>query len=80
METWEALAKALADQVRAEIAAAGMSGRALSQGIGIANPTLSRYLNGSRDMPVSVLVRIGQYVGVPPAVIFERAYERATRS
>ena len=78
----DAFAKALGAQMRAEIAAAGLSARAVAHRAGMQPVVLGRYLNGERDMPVSVLARVLNAIealaGVRalPNVVLRRAEER----
>jgi len=67
---------ALADQLRAEIAASGKSMAAVSREIDVHYQTLFRYAHGKRDIPYSVIVKVGRAIGVSPAVIMSRAEDR----
>ncbi|MGP5376326.1 helix-turn-helix domain-containing protein [Brachybacterium alimentarium] len=68
---------AVGQQLRAEIAAAGTSAKKISEKISMDRTTLHRYLHGQRDIPLSALVRIAGGIGVDPAVVLDRAEERA---
>jgi transcriptional regulator with XRE-family HTH domain len=68
--------KAISTQLRAEIAAAGLKIADIVRQAGIPRPTLDRYLNGTRDIPVMALLKISKVVEVSPSKIMERAQER----
>lgn len=70
---------AVGQQLRAEIAASGTSAKRISEKINMDRTTLHRYLHGQRDIPLSALVRITSGIGVDPAVVLDRAEERAGR-
>lgn len=78
----DAFIQALASQLRAEIAAAGLSARAVATTAGMQPVVLGRYLSAERDMPVSVLPRILNAIellsGVTamPNTVLRRAEER----
>lgn len=68
---------AVGQQLRAEIAASGTSAKKISEKIGMDRTTLHRYLHGQRDIPLSALVRITSGIGIDPAIVLDRAEERA---
>jgi len=74
--------RALGAQVRAEIAAAGTSARAVAETAGMQPVVLSRYLKGQRDMPISTFVRILNAIEniaglkLDPRVVVARAEDR----
>lgn len=67
-------------QLRAEIAAAGMSVAEAARRSGIPRQTLIRYLDGQREIPVPILYRIGALVDVTPGSIIERAGDRYSKT
>ncbi|MDR1214476.1 MAG: helix-turn-helix transcriptional regulator [Propionibacteriaceae bacterium] len=75
-DPWEPYRTAVNAQLRAEIGAAGISVSEFCRRTRIPRPTLDRYLNGTRDMPLKVLHRAGLALDVEPAVILARADER----
>lgn len=68
---------AVAAELRAERAAKKISIRELSEASGIPEVSLNRYLAGRRDIPGSVLMSIGEGLGVDPGIILDRAVRRA---
>ncbi|MDR1513864.1 MAG: helix-turn-helix transcriptional regulator [Propionibacteriaceae bacterium] len=75
-DDWDAERTAIMAQLRAEIAAAGLSVAELCRRAGVPRPTIDRYLAGERDMPLSTLHRIARAVRVEPATILARAKDR----
>ena len=67
---------ALGKQIRAEIAAAGMSISSVARDMDIARSALDNYVTGKRAIPVPVAYRIGEIVGLDAQVIVQRAQER----
>jgi len=70
----------VAAQLRAEISAAHMSVSEFVRRSGIPRPTLDRYLSGERDMPLGVLYKASEILGVEPPTILKRAHDRAEYS
>lgn len=68
---------AVAAELRAERAAAGITIAALASDAGIPEVTLRRYLKNTRDLPLPALVALSFALGVNPAIILTRAQERA---
>lgn len=52
----------LTDQLRAAIAAAGVSRYVISKETGIAQSTLSRFMSGKAGMSLGALDRLGRYL------------------
>jgi transcriptional regulator with XRE-family HTH domain len=73
---WDTERRALVAQLRAEVAAAGLSVAELCRRSGIPRPTIDRYLSGLRDVPMPVFYQIAETVRVEPATILLRAKER----
>ena len=72
----ESVVKAIADQMRAEIAACGKTITSVARETGIHYQSLYRYMHGTRDIPASIIVKVAGSVGVEPSLIMSRAYER----
>jgi len=75
-EKRDAYTLAVAAQLRAEIAAAGLSVVAASKRSGIPRGTLVRYLDGTREIPVSVMYRIAHALGLDVSTVAGRADDR----
>ena len=69
--------QAVSQQIRAETSAAGLSAAKVARSIGMDRTTLHRYYNGERDIPLSALFRIAEGIGIDPAIILDRAEQRA---
>ncbi len=69
---------AIGKQIRAEIAAAGLSISSVARDLGIARSALDNYVTGKRAIPVPIAYQVGEIVGVDPQVIVQRAQERFT--
>lgn len=72
--------EAVGQQLRAEIAAAGMSAAQVARELDMQKSQLHRYLHAQRDLPISTLMRIARVLGVDVTVILDRADERAGSS
>lgn len=73
METESKASQSIAAQLRAVIAAKGVLKKDLADKSGLAVNTLSRYLNGHRDIPVSVFMEMCQVLEVDPGTILNEA-------
>jgi len=69
-------AQALAAQLRAERAAAGLTIDQLSEASGVPKQTLMRYLKGTRDIPMSTFYALAEGLGLPAETILARAEGR----
>jgi transcriptional regulator with XRE-family HTH domain len=67
---------ALGAQIRAEAAYRRISITRLAREVEIDRSTLTRYLDGKREMPLSLLYDIGEALGVPAQTIMHRTMER----
>lgn len=76
MET-EAFVKALGAEVRTAATVAQMKIGDLAEAVGVSRMSLTRYLNGEREMTVPTLCRIADVLGVSAATLIERATRRA---
>lgn len=63
-------------ELKGAIVAQGLTAEAVARAIRIEPATLSRYMNGHRSMPVGTLVDASSHIGIDPAVLVERAWER----
>lgn len=75
MET-EAFVKALGAEVRTAATVAQVKIGDLAETVGVSRMSLTRYLNGEREMTVPTLCRIADVLGVPAATLIERATRR----
>ncbi|MCT2056910.1 helix-turn-helix transcriptional regulator [Dermabacter hominis] len=76
MET-EAFVKALGAEVRTAATVAQVKIGDLAEAVGVSRMSLTRYLNGEREMTVPTLCRIADVLGVSAATLIERATRRA---
>jgi len=63
-------------ELRGAIAAYGHDAQTVASIIGIHSVTLSRYLNGHRVIPSSVISNVAEAIGAQPEEIVARAYTR----
>jgi len=68
--------KAIASQIKAEMAARDWKQADLSKATGLVGSTLSRYLTAGRDIPLPVFVDICQALGLPMGELIARANRR----
>lgn len=66
----------VAETIRAERAAKGMTQRALAERAGIPLQTYLRYEKGTRDIPAIQLIRVAAALGVPLSVFARRLQDR----
>ncbi len=64
-------------ELRGAIEARGWTIAQLASRLGIHPITLGRYLNGHRDMPVTIFLGACEAIEINPAIILNRAEERA---
>ncbi|WP_279063706.1 helix-turn-helix domain-containing protein [Dermabacter hominis] len=76
MET-EAFVKALGAEVRTAATVAQVKIGDLAEAVGVSRMSLTRYLNGEREMTVPTLCRIADELEVSAATLIERATRRA---
>lgn len=69
-------AELVALELRGAMASRGFVAQHVASRIGIHSVSLSRYLNGHRVMPSSVVSTVAEVIGVEPQEIVGRAYER----
>lgn len=63
-------------ELRGVLSSRGYTSQHVASRIGIHHVSLSRYLNGHRILPSSVISSVCEVVGVNPKEVIERAYER----
>lgn len=68
---------AVGAQMRAEIAAHGYSVKGAAESMGMARGVLIRYLDGERNIPISVAARLADLLDMPMPTLVERAEDRA---
>lgn len=68
--------KAIAVQIKAEMAAKDWKQADLSKATGIVGSTLSRYLTAGRDIPLPVFAEIAQALGLSVIELATRAQRR----
>jgi len=75
----DAILEAVATVINMEMAAQKprMTQGKLAAAIGIHRETLSKYLTGKRDIPMSVFVQIAETLGLTARELMERAESRA---
>lgn len=73
MEDEAKASQSIAAQLRAVIAVKGILKKNLADKSGLAVNTLSRYLNGHRDIPVSAFLQICSALGVDPGALLNKA-------
>jgi len=67
-------------EIRAAQARASLSDVALAELSGIPVVTLRRYLKGSRDTPVSALLKIAEALGISPGRLLDAAAQNIKES
>lgn len=78
METTpEQFNSAVGAQMRAEIAAHGYTVKGMAEAMGIARGVLIRYLDGERNIPISVAARLADALNMPMSTLVRRAEDRA---
>lgn len=65
--------QSIAAQLRATVAVKGILKKDLAEQSGLAVNTLSRYLNGHRDIPVSAFMQICQALELDPGTVLDEA-------
>lgn len=75
-EKRNAFTLAVAAQLRAEISAAGLSVAEAARRSNVPRGSLVRYLDGTRELPVSVMYQMADTLGISVPVFVTRADER----
>ncbi|KQR90985.1 MAG: helix-turn-helix transcriptional regulator [Microbacterium ginsengisoli] len=73
-------AAAVAVQLRAELAASPLTAIQLAAQVGIDRATLSKYLNGHRDIPIPVFLDIVRELNLDAGRVIDDAKRRRDRS
>lgn len=74
-----AVQAAIIKQIKAEMGAKNWNQADLAGKVGMATSTLSRYLAGTRDMPLPVFAEISLALGLPIEETLARAERRSTK-
>lgn len=72
----ENLPTAMAEQLRSEKGAAELTYQEIADALDIHQQSVIRYFKGTRDIPMSVVIRLAELFGLTPAELMERATER----
>ena len=80
MTSTDPRAIALGLEIRAEAAARRVSIMELCKAAGVTRSALYLYLDGTRDMPVTILMGLADVLGTPPHTLLDRAEDRARRT
>ncbi|WIV44501.1 helix-turn-helix domain-containing protein [Glutamicibacter nicotianae] len=75
------LSQSIAEQLRDKTGGRkGMPVKALAEATGIKLVTLSRYINGKRDIPAPLFALICKELGLDPGEVLRNAIEEFTRA
>lgn len=72
----EKLDKALAVQIRVELADKGLDQKDLADQVGINRVTMSHYMTTKRSMPMPTFVKVAEVLGLTPSALMVRAEAR----
>lgn len=72
----EKLPQAMAEQLRAERAASGLTYKQLASATDLHEQTLMKYLKGLRDIPTTAVIAMAEAFDISPAELMRRAVER----
>lgn len=72
----ERLDKALALQLKVEMAERGMEQKELADKVGINKVTMSHYMTCKRSMPMPTFVKVAEALGLTPSALLGRAEAR----
>lgn len=72
----EQLDRALAMQLKVEMADRGMEQKDLADKVGINKVTMSHYMTGKRSMPMPTFVKVAGVLGLTPSALLARAEAR----
>ena len=56
--------KKLSDQIRAAVAASGISRYSIAKALGVAESTMSRFMSGQNGLSMAYLDRLGELLGL----------------
>lgn len=74
--TFEGMAAAIVQQIKAERAAADLTVQQLAEVSGVPYPTLRRYLADERSMSLDAFVAVAGGLGIEPDELVKRAMQR----
>lgn len=77
--TEERIIKAMAAEMRVEMAKKNWKQQDLADRVGITRESMSRYLSGKKQMPMDTYLRAMAAFGISPADLMYRAVERAAQ-
>jgi transcriptional regulator with XRE-family HTH domain len=72
----EQLDRALAVQLKVELAERGMEQKELADQVGINRVTMSHYMTCKRSMPMPTFVKVAELFGLTPSALMARAEAR----
>lgn len=72
----ERLDKALATQIKVELAERGLEQKDLADKVGINRVTMSHYMTCKRSMPMPTFVKVSEVLGLTPSGLMQRAEAR----
>jgi len=72
----EQLDRALATQLKVELADRGMEQKELADQVGINRVTMSHYMTCKRSMPMPTFVKVAELIGLTPSALMARAEAR----
>ena len=75
----DALERALATQIKVELAERGMNQKDLAEAVGIGRPAMNRYMMCKQSMPMPTFFAVAEVFGVTPRVLMERAEARVSQ-
>lgn len=78
--TEERIIRALAAEMRVEMAKKEWKQQDLADRLGLARESVSRYLSGKQQMPMDTYIRAADEFGVNPAELMYRAVDRAAQA
>lgn len=76
MDIPEQISVLLGLELKGAIHAHGKTVGEIAEAVGIERSTLSRYLNGKREIPATTFILASRAIGVAPAVLMNRAMAR----
>ena len=71
--------RSIADQLRAERAAAGLTQVQLAEKVGVSGATVIRWEKATRDIPAVALLAVGEALDISPREFMAHAQERFER-
>ncbi|MGV4377973.1 helix-turn-helix domain-containing protein [Trueperella pyogenes] len=68
--------KYVSAELKGLIISRGFTAKNVAQAIGHQQPNMTNWLNAKREMPLSVMLKICEEIGVEPGMVTQRAYDR----